>query len=118
MDHERQHDRVHLQGSTREPDTTREVIVNPPVRHPPRHDGVETKCRGDGCSLEVGGFAGGVLGYARGGDIEARQTGKAAEDEERKAEVVEQGAEADGERHSSGGHAEGYLASRTHISFC
>lgn len=82
MNHKHHHNRVHLQRRTLEPHSERYRLVNPPSIHPVRHDGVQAQRRGDRGAFEVFGFAGGVLGYIGGGDVEACETGKAAENEE------------------------------------
>lgn len=109
MQHEDGHDRVKLEHTPRKPDTTGDGIVYRARVHPVGHERVKTQRRGDGCSLEVAGFARGVLGDVGGGDVEAREAGETAEDEEGKANVVERGADADGEGDDGGSEAEGDL---------
>lgn len=82
MDHKHHHNRVHFQRGTLEPHTQRYRLVDPPSIHPIGHDGVQTERSGDRGAFKVLGFAGGVLGYIGGGDVEARETGEATEDEE------------------------------------
>jgi hypothetical protein len=50
--------------------------------NPPGHDGVEAEARRDGRALKVPGLACGVFREDVGCDVEASQTGEAAEDEE------------------------------------
>ncbi|KAL2255067.1 hypothetical protein VTK26DRAFT_4202 [Humicola hyalothermophila] len=101
-----QHDRVQLEGGASEPDAARERVVYPAARQPPGHEGVERERRRDRRALKVLGLARGVLGYGRGGHVEAREARQAAEHEEGQAEVVDGRADADREGDGCGGDAE------------
>lgn len=111
MDHENRHNGVELEHTPREPDTARDGLVDCARVDPVGHEGVQTQRGGDGRALKVGGLTRGVLGdvAAVGGDVEAREAGQAAEDEEGEANVVERGAHADGEGDDCGGETEGNL---------
>ncbi len=82
MHNKQPHNRMHLQRTPRKPDTPRQSVVHPPLGKPPRHERVEAERRRDGRALEVARLAGAVLGDAGRRDVEARQAGQAAEDEE------------------------------------
>lgn len=82
MDHKYHYNRVHLQRRTLKPHTQRYGLVGPSSIHPVSHDGVQAQRRGDRGAFKVLGFAGRVFGHIGGGDVEACETGQAAEDEE------------------------------------
>merc|ERR1712225_91252 len=66
----------------------RQVLQNPTLADPIRHQkGYGERCR-DGCSFEVFTLSRGVLGGVSDGDVEACKSSQAAEDEECKEEVV------------------------------
>lgn len=102
---------MHLQpAAPSQRDTERQGVVDPAHPGPHGHDARQGQTgEGDRGALEVLGLARLVLGEHGDGDVEASQTGEAAEGVEGQDERVERGAEADGEGEDGGGSAEGYL---------
>ena len=85
---EQSHNRVELKNSSSSPGTQRQVLQNPTLADPIRHQkGYGERCR-DGCSFGVFTLSRGVLGDVSDGDVEACKSSQAAEDEECKEEVV------------------------------
>lgn len=109
MNHEDQHHGVKLERRARQPHAAGHRVVDPPLRHPPPHHGVQPQRRRDRRALKVGRLARRVLGDRRRRHVEARQAREPAEHEEGQAQVVEGGADADGEGDNGGGDAEGDL---------
>lgn len=112
MNHKHHHNGVYLQHRALEPHAQRHSLVNPPGIYPVGHDGVETEGSGNRGALKVLGLPGGILGHIGGGDVEARETGQAAEDKESEAEVVERGADANGKGDYGRGETKGDLWKR------
>lgn len=109
MHDKHKHDGVHGQNRVLKPDTTRQVVVDPPAVHPVCHHGVQSqRCR-DRRALEVLRFSGSILGDHSGGDVEARKASQPTEHEEGEQDVVGGRTQADGEGHHCGGEAEGDL---------
>lgn len=109
VDHEYQDHRVYLEGCPSKPHAPGYRIVDPPPRDPPRHEGVEPKSGRDGCPLKICRLSCGILGDGTRSDVEARQARQSAEHEEGEAEVIQGGADANGECDGGGGNAEGDL---------
>lgn len=109
VEHKDENNRVELEHGALEHGTPGKRVMDPALRHPVSHDGVQTERRGDGRALEIGGLAVGVLWDGGRGHVEAGEAGEAAEDEEAEAEMVERSADADGEGNDGGGDAEGDL---------
>lgn len=111
VEHKDENDRVELERGTLEHGTPGKRVVDPALRHPVRHERVQPQRRRDRRALEVGRLAVGVLGDDVGvrGNVEAREARQAAQDKEAEAEVVERGADANGEGDDGGGDAEGDL---------
>lgn len=103
------HNRVKLERGTREPDTAGEVIVDGARGDPVGHEGVEAQRGGDRGALKVLCLARRVLGDVGRGDVEAGEARQAAEDKEGEEDVVERGAQANGEGDDRRGEAKGDL---------
>jgi hypothetical protein len=109
MQDEHSHNRMELKRGPLEPQAQRDLLERPALVHPVRHDLDYPERHGDRGALEELGFAGCVLGDEGGGDVEAREAREAAEHEEGEEEVVDGGAETEGEGCRGGGDAEGDL---------
>lgn len=80
-----------------------------PAADAPGHSPDYAQARGYGRAFKVLRFPRGVLGQRGDGDVEAREAGEAAEDEEGQEEGVEWGAKAEGKGARGGGDTEGDL---------
>jgi hypothetical protein len=76
------------------------VRLDPVEPEPEGHEGLDQERARDGRALEVAALAGVVLGQVLDGDVEAREPGQAAAEEEAEAEAVDKGVEAE----HKGGH--------------
>lgn len=77
--------------------------------NPVGHESIQSERGGYGRTLEVLGLTGGVLGDVVRRDVEAREAGQTAEDEESETQVVERGTHTNGEGHDCGSKAKGNL---------
>jgi hypothetical protein len=109
VNHKHEDDGMHFERAASAPNAERDVGVRPAVADPPCHGGREPERSRNRRAFKVLGFAGRVFGQHSDGDVEAREAGQAAEDEEGEEDVVEGRADAHGEGGSSGGDAEGDL---------
>lgn len=109
VQHEDDDDGVEGERGVGEPDAARDGVVDPALRDPVGHDGVEAEAGGDRGALEVVRLAGSVLGDRRRRYVEACQPRQAAQHEEGKAHVVQRRAHADRKGHNGRGEAEGDL---------
>jgi hypothetical protein len=109
MQHKHKHNGMERKRRAVHPQAKRNLLERPALIHPVRHDLHVDQRHGDGCAFEVLGFAGRVFGNHGDGDVEARETGEAAEDEEGEQDVVDGGAEAEGEGCGGGADTEGDL---------
>lgn len=114
MDHEDEHGRVELEDGALGQSAEGNVLQDPALADPVRHDGVDAKRSGDWCALKVLALASGVLGQCRHGDVEAGETRQAAKNEKGQADSVGDGTHADAEGHHGRGNAERNLP--PHIS--
>lgn len=109
MHHKQEHGRVELEGRALEPDAKGDLVEDPAVVQPVGHDAVEDERGGDRGAFKVFALAGGVLGQDGDGDVEAGESGEAAEDEKCEADGISDGSEANGEGDHGGGDTEGDL---------
>lgn len=90
----------------RAPNSQWDILQNPSLTNPIRHE----RCNGQGSwdrsAFEILGFSGSIFGHVGDCDIEAREASQSAEDEESEEEVVDWGAETDCEGCCGGGEAE------------
>jgi len=110
--HKNPHNRMHLHHRPLRPAPPNHPIlpaIHLPLPHQRRHRSNDRQACRYGCSFEVLAFPGGVFGEGGDGDVEAREAGEAAEDEEGEEERVDGGAQAEGEGADGGGDAEGDL---------
>lgn len=107
--HKQPEHRVKLQRRPRQQRTQRQLPMHPALGYPVGHQPRNRQRSRDRRALKVGRFASRVFGDVGDGDVEAREAGQTAENEECEDEVVGGGAEADCEGGGGGGDAEGYL---------
>lgn len=113
MNHKHDDNRMHLKHTARAPHTKRYISMRPAIADPPSHGTRKRERSRDRRALEVLALARRVLGQHGDGHVEAREAGQAAEDEEGEEDVVEGGADAEGEGGAGGGDAEGDLSKKT-----
>ena len=106
MQHKHSDNRMKLRDAALQPQAQWNLFKHPSLVHPVCHYLHEDQGHGDRGSLEVLGFARRVFGQHGDCDVEAREAGEAAEDEEGEEEVVERRAETEAEGGGSGGYAE------------
>lgn len=103
---------MHLQQRPLRPAPPQHPIlptIHLPLRHQRCHRSHDRQARWYGRSFEVLAFPRGIFGEGGDGDVEAREAGQAAKDEEGEEERVDGGAQAEGEGADGGGDAEGDL---------
>lgn len=103
---------MHLQHRPLRPASPQHPIlpaIHLSLAHERRHRSHDREAGRYRRSFEVLAFSRGVFGHGGDGDVEAREAGEAAEDEEGEEERVEGGAQAEGEGADGGGDAEGDL---------
>lgn len=109
MDHEQDDGGMELKSRALEPGAKRQVVMDPTLREPVRHDGIHAKRGRDRGSLKVLALARGVLGQDSHGHVEAREASETAQNEKGEADRVGNGAEAKSKGHHSWGDTEGDL---------
>ncbi len=97
MNHEQQDSRVEFEHGALQQSTKGDVLENPAVVQPVRHNSVQDKGCGDGCALKVFALSSRILGQHGDGNVESRQTSQTAQDEEHKADGVKDRSQAQGE---------------------
>lgn len=103
-----QHNRMHLRPQYLD-NSQRQILTDPSLGHPESVEADNGERSGCGETFEIFRFSGGVVGDGAGGYVEAGETEEAGEGEDGEEELVEGGAEAEGEGYGCGGDAEGDL---------
>lgn len=109
MQHKNKRHGMELKHRTLQPQAHRHLRKRPPLVYPVRHDLHVDQAHRDRRALKVLRLAGRVLGHHGDGDVEAREAREAAENEEGQEQVVDRGAETEGEGSGRGADAEGDL---------
>lgn len=97
-EHEQANDGVEFEHRVLGPGPQRQVLQDPALAHPVRHQPGDSQRGRDGRAFKVLALPRGVLGYIGHRDVEARQARQAAEHKERQEEVVDGGAQAQRKR--------------------
>jgi hypothetical protein len=109
VQHKHEHNRMELEHRALQPQAHGDLCQRPALVHPESHDLHIDQGHGNRCAFEVLGFAGCVLGDHGDGDVEACETGEAAENEEAEQDVIEGCAKTEGEGGGGRTNAEGDL---------
>lgn len=115
--HKQTRNRVELPHRPLRPGPQWQIIQDPALADPVRHESSDGERGGDRSALEVSALARSVLGDVGYGDVEARETRETAEHEEGEEDVVDGSAEPEGECGGGGGDAEGYLRGEELVSY-
>lgn len=97
---------MELENRAFQQSTKGNVLQNPPIIQPVRHDAVQEKGGGDWRALKVFALSSGILGQHRDGNVETGQSRQAAQDEERESGSVENRSQSEGECDHGGGDTE------------
>lgn len=89
VNHEQKHGGVKLKRSTLKQGAKRDVVQDPALLQPVTHEGIQAQRRRNRGALEIFALATGVLGQNRDGNVEAGQSGQAAQDEKGETDGID-----------------------------
>lgn len=100
---------MELEGCALQPDAKGDTLKNPAIVQPVSHYSVKSERRRDRGALKEFALARAVLGQDGDGNVEARESGEATEDEKSQTDRVSEGSETNGEGDHGGCNPKGDL---------
>lgn len=107
MSHKHQNNRMKLPAQSLSSHAERHGVPEPAIIDPNRHPRGNDQTARDGRTLKVLCLPARIMRHVISRDIEPRQSGQPAQGEEGEQDVVERGADAEGEGGAGGRHAKG-----------